>query len=145
MDFIPIEPSDDLNEMMDSLMQFPFSFVLVNNPGDYENENIVLVANEDIESLYDFIFTYQVEDTETGLPDYSKCRLLTFDDLELEKGSYLQIFTRKGHDTKAIEFETSALHEVVYWGLPEPIWHVPHSYFEMLRRGESYSAGPNWT
>lgn len=142
MDFIPIEPDDNLESFFDSVARFPFSLVRVNNPGDHENENIVLKAEEDIHSLYEYMLVYTVEDISTGLPDYSKCRLLTFDDLELEKGSYLQIYTRPGSDTTAISFDTSDLYKIMYWGLPEPIWHIPHSSIEIITRGDSYSVGP---
>lgn len=123
------------------MFNFPFSFVEINNPGDYENESITFRAEEDIDSLYDYILIYSVEDTETGLPDYSKCRILTFDDIELQKGSLLEIYTRKGEDSSTIEFETAALNQILYWGLPSPIWNVPYSSFELIRRGESLAGG----
>lgn len=141
MDFIPIEPDDDLGSILESACRFPLRFVSVNNPGDYENESIVLKADEDISSLSDYIFTYMVEDATIGIPDYSKCRLLTFDDLDLQKGSFLQIFTRPGEDTTAINYDTSNLHKILYWGLPEPIWDKPHSSLEIIERRDSYSVG----
>ena len=123
------------------MFDFPFSFVGVSNPGDYDNESITFRAEEDIESLYDYLLIYSVEDPETGLPDYSKCRILTFDDIELQKGSLLEIHTCKGEDSSSIEFETSALNQVLYWGLPSPIWNVPYSSCELIRRGESIAGG----
>ena len=66
----------------------------------------MLKTNEDIDSLSDYIFTYSIEDTATGLPDYDKCRFLTFDDIALQKGDLLQIYTRRGEDTTAIGFDT---------------------------------------
>lgn len=112
----------------------------INHPGDSENENIVLKTNEDIDSLSDYIFTYSIEDTATGIPDYDKCRLLTFDDISLQKGDLLQIYTRRGKDTTAIGFDTGNLYKVIYWGLSAPIWHHPYSSFEIIVRGDSYSA-----
>ena len=115
--------------------------VAINHPGDYENENVVLRADEDIDSLSDYIFTYSIEDTATGIPNYDKCRFLTFDDIALHKGDFLQIYTRCGKDTAAIGFDTGDLYKVMYWGLSAPIWHCPHSSFEIIERGDSYSAG----
>ena len=97
MEFIPIEPDENLASFLNSAQQFPFVFVEINNPGDYENENIVFKANEDIDSLNDYLVLYIVEDTATGIPDYSKCRVLTFDDIELQKGDLLQIYTCSGN------------------------------------------------
>lgn len=123
------------------MLDFPFSFVAINNPGDYENESITFRAEEDIDSLYDYLLTYSVEDMETGLPNYSKCRILTFNDIELQKESLLEIYTRKGEDSSTIEFETAALNHILYWGLPSPIWSVPYSSFELIRRGDSIAGG----
>ena len=119
------------------MFDFPFSFVGINNPGDYENESIAFRAEEDIDSLYDYLLIYSVEDPETGLPDYSKCRILTFNDIELQKGSLLEIYTSKGEDSSSIEFETGNLNQSLYWGHSSPIWSVPYSSFELIRRGES--------
>lgn len=141
MDFIPLDP-EDAQALLNSYNNFPFSFVEINNPGDYENENIVFKANKKISSLYDYILVYSIEDMETGLPEYSKCRLLTFDsNIELKKGSLVKIYTRKGEDSASIDFETSALNTVLYWGLPEPIWHIPHSSYELIKRRDSIGGG----
>lgn len=141
MDFIPLEP-EDAQALLGAFNNFPFSFVEINNPGDYENENIVFKANKKISSLYDYILVYSIEDTETGLPEYSKCRLLTFDsNIELKKGSLIQIYTRKGEDSSSIDFETSTLTTILYWGLPEPIWHIPHSFYELINRRDSIEGG----
>lgn len=114
----------------------------INHPRDYDNENVVLKPNEDIDTLSDYIFTYSIEDTATGIPDYDKCRSLTFYDISLEKGDLLQIYTRRGNDTTTIGLDTGDLYKVMYWGLSAPIWHSPHSSFEIIERGDSYSAGP---
>ena len=142
MDFIPIEPDENLESILDSVGSFPFTLVEINHPGDYDNENVVLRADEDIDSLCDYIFTYSIEDTATGIPDYDKCRFLTFDDIALQKGDLLQIYTRRGEDTTAIGFDTGDLYKVMYWGLSAPIWHRPHSSFEIIEIGDSYSAAP---
>ncbi len=44
MDFIPLDP-EDAQSLLNAFRDFPFSFVAINNPGDYENENIVFKAN----------------------------------------------------------------------------------------------------
>ena len=142
MNIIPLDPEDNnVASFLDSIGNFPFSFVGINHPGDYENESIVFRAEEDIDSLYDFILIYSVEDIETGLPDYDKTRVLTFDEIELQKGSLLEIFTRKGEDTSSIAFETASLNQTLHWGLAAPIWHIPHSSYELIHRTESIGGG----
>ena len=142
MNFIPLDPGDDsVATFLDSIGKFPLSFVAINHPGDYDRESIVFRAEEDIDSLYDFILLYSVEDTETGLPDYAQTRFLTFDSIELRKGSLLEIYTRKGEDSASIEFETASLHSILHWGLPTPIWSTPHSTYELMKRNDSISGG----
>ncbi len=140
MDLIPIDP-EDAQLIFDAFGTFPFSFVAINNPGDYEKENIVFKANVKINSLNNYILVYSVEDTETGISDYSQCRHLTFDDIEMKKGSLLQIYTRKGEDSTSIDFETSALNQTLYWGLPKAIWSTPSSSYELIRRTDSIGGG----
>ncbi len=40
-----------------------------------------------------------------------------------------------------IEFETSKINSVVYWGLTEAIWHVPQSSYELIERRDSIGGG----
>lgn len=142
MKFIPLDPEDeDVKSLLDSFGKFPLSFVAINNPGDYEKENIVFEATEEISSLYGFILFYSVEDIETGIPDYSQCRFLSFADIELQKGSRFQVYTRKGEDSADIDFETTALNNTIYWGLPAAIWHIPHSSYELMKRSDSIGGG----
>lgn len=142
MDFIPLDPEDEnISDFLDSIGTFPFSFVSFNYPGDYEKESITFRAEEDIDSLYDFLLIYSVEDTETGLPDYDKTRILTFPEIELQKGSLLEIRTGKGEDDSSIDFDTAALNQTIHWGLSTPIWHIPHSSYELTRRGDSIGGG----
>ncbi len=140
MDLIPIDP-EDVQSLFDGLRDFPFEFVSINNPGDYENENIVFKATMKINSLNNYILLYSIPDPETDLPDYDQCRILTFDDIEMEKGSLLQIYTKKGEDSTSIDFETSVLNNVIYWGLPNAIWRIPHSSYELMRRSDSIGGG----
>lgn len=142
MDFIPIEPTDDLHSLIDSASNFPLSLENVYYPGDYERESIEFIANEDIESLNDYMLVYSVENQETGLPIYSKCRLLTFDEIELPKGDRLKIYTRCGEDSTTMDVERSAFCNLIYWGLPDAIWHIPHSSFELIKLSDSYSGVP---
>lgn len=142
MDITPIDPTGEFGDLLASAYSFPLKLKTVNNAGDYDKENIVFEATDDIESLYDFILFFTVEDTDTGLPIYDKCRVLSFDEIELQKGDFLQIYTRKGDDKTTVDVDEIAFYNVVYWGLSEPIWHVPHSSFELMKRGDSYSGGP---
>lgn len=142
MDFIPLDPTDDdVSSLLKSLCSFPLSFVEIKHPGDYQNEHIVFRAEEDIESLYGFILFYSVTDTGTDLPDYTTSRFLEFDEIELQKGSLLHIYTRKGKDSTSIEFETAAINGNIYWGLPEPIWHIPHASYTIMKRNDSIKGG----
>lgn len=143
MDIIPFEPTDEYRDFIGKAFNFPLKLKAINNPGDYDNENIVFVATEEISCLYDFLFMYSVEDEKSGLPAYNKCRYLTFDDIELQEGDLLQINTRIGEDKTSFDSEASVFCNVVYWGLSDPIWHVPHSSFEIMKRSDSYSDGPS--
>ena len=73
--------------------------------------------------------------------DYTKTRLLTFDDIELQKGSLLQIFTRKGEDESAIDFNTAVLYQKLYWGFSDLVWSIPHSSYELMRRSAFICGG----
>lgn len=142
MDFIPLAPEDEnAASLLDSFGKFPFSFVGINHPGDYEKESIVFRANEDIDSLYGFILFFYVEDMETGLPDYSQTRFLTFDEIEIEEGGCIEIFTRKGEDVTTIDQDTYAFRQIIFWGLSEPIWSIPHSSYEFMKRSDSIGGG----
>lgn len=44
MDFIPIEPEGDLGSLIESFTKFSFSFIRVDNPGDYENESMISLS-----------------------------------------------------------------------------------------------------
>ena len=145
MDFIPLDPTEeDLSSLINSAMNFPFKYIGINHPGVYENECILFEVTEDDISLYEYILIYSVENPETGLPIYHKSRILTFDEIELQKGSILQIYTKLGEDTTTIEFDTAAIKVILHWGLEKPIWHIPHSSFELMRRSATYSGGPQW-
>jgi len=111
--------------------------VEVNHPGNLEKDNIVFIANEDIESLDDYILFYSVEDTETGLPVYGKCSFLTFDEIELQQGDRIQIYSRTSGDKTTMGTEASSFYNIIYWGLSERIWDKPHSSFEIMKRGDS--------
>ena len=141
MDVIPLDLTEgDISSLINSAMSFPFKYVGINNPGDYENECIIFEVTEDDIALYEYILINSVEDAETGLPVYNQCRLLTFDEIELQKGSILQIYTKSGEDTTTIEFETATVKAILHWGLEKPIWHIPHSSFELMRRSPTYSS-----
>ena len=102
---------------------------------------IPIKPDENLESFLGSVSRFPFSFVRVNNPGDHKCRLLTFDDLELEKGSFLQVYTRPGSDTTAISFDTSDLYKIMYWGLPEPIWHVLHSSIEIIKRGDSYSIG----
>ena len=121
--------------------KFPFSFVRIDNPGDYDNENIVFRAEEDIDSLSRCFLIYCIEDIETGLPDSNKTRILTFANIKINKGVKLVIHTRSNEDSNSIEIKKIERNKIsLYWGLETPIWDVPLSYYEFIL-GENSIAG----
>ncbi len=61
--------------------------------------------------------------------------------IELKKGSLIQIYTRKGEDASIIDFDTSTLTTILYWDLPKAIWHIPHSSYELIKRTDSIGGG----
>ena len=81
-----MEPIEMNDERFEFLTDHDLEIFKVYNAGDYERENLVLIANKDISSLYNYILVCMVERKDDGLPDYDKCRFLTFDNIELKKG-----------------------------------------------------------
>lgn len=131
-----IEGNND--ELFERLTAHDLEIFKVYNAGDYERENLVLIANKDISSLYDYILIYMVEG-EDGLPDYGKCRFLTFDDIELKAGDRVRVYTCKGEDHSETGVKTGRHYEVYYWNLGAPVWNTPYSAIEIMERGNSYS------
>lgn len=141
MAFIPLDPAD-AQSLLSAFGDFPISFVAINNPGDYENENIVFKANKNISSLYDYILVYSIEDTETGLPEYAKCRILTFDsNIDLKK-----VLSSKSIPVKAKTppLSTSKLTPFTKSSIGvfrKPSGISPHSSYELLKHGDSIGGG----
>ena len=78
-----IEITDEgMKDMLNGMMQHDLQPFKIYNAGDYENENLVLTANNEC-SLYDYIL-FRVVRNEEDLPDYAKSHFLTFDEIELE-------------------------------------------------------------
>ena len=127
------------DEQFEFLTDHDLEIFKVYNAGDYEKENLVLIANKDISSLYNYILVCMVERKDNGLPDYDKCRFLTFDDIELKKGDRMRIYTCKGEDHQETGVKTGKRYEVVYWNLDAPVWNIPLSSIGIMERGDSYS------
>lgn len=128
------------DELFHQLTDHDIEIFKIYNRGNYEKENLVLIANKHIESFYDYILVYMVE-REDGLPDYEKCRFLTFDDLEVKQGDRIRVYTCKGEDHEQVDLHTGKHYDVVYWNLPKAIWDEPRSSVEIMERGDSYSVG----
>lgn len=133
-----MEPIEFNDELFERLTAHDLEIFKLYNAGTYEKENLVLIANKDISSLYDYILICMVE-KEDGLPDYAKCRFLTFDDIELKAGDRVRIYTCKGEDQVEMGTKTGKHYEVLYWNLDAPVWNIPHSSIKIMERGDSYS------
>ena len=133
-----MEPINIPDEMYDYLTDHDLEIFKIYRAGDYENENVVLIANKDISSLYDYILICMVEGDD-GLPDYNKCRFLAFDDLELKAGDRVRIYTCRGEDRTEIGPNTGKHYQVLYWNLDAPVWNIPRCSVEIMERGNSHS------
>lgn len=128
---------DNVKDMLDSMMQYDLQPFKIYNAGDYEHENLVLIVNEEC-SLYDYILFHIVRNEE-DLPDYAKCHFLSFDDIELQPGDRVRIYTCHGEDTEEIGPKTGRHYNVVYWNLDAPIWTNDANEIGLMKRGNSMS------
>ena len=124
-------------EQLRNLTAHDINVVRIYDIGNYEKECVVLQANKDID-LSDYMLMCMIEGPD-GLPDYDKCRLLTFDCIDVKKGNRVCIFTRHGEDTEEIGPNTGKHYDVLFWNLDSTIWNIPHNSVEIMERGNSYS------
>lgn len=133
---IPIDMSE---ELLRNLTAHDINVVRIYDAGNYEKECVVLQANKDID-LSDYMLMCMIEGPD-GLPVYDKCRLLTFDCIDVKKGNRVCIFTRHGEDTEEIGPNTGKHYDVLFWNLDSTVWNIPHNSLKIMERGNSYSVG----
>ena len=93
---------DELN--LNEFLQHYLNIFKIYNAGDYERENLVLIAGEDC-YLDDYILFQMEYNPETDFPDYAHSHFLTFDSLELKKGDRVRIYLAKGKTMKKSDLE----------------------------------------
>jgi len=128
---------EELKGMINNMMQHDLSPFKIYNPGDYENESIVLIANRDC-CLYDFLL-FQVARTDEDLPDHAKSHFLTFDEIDIKAGERVCIYTCRGEDREEIGLHTGVHYYVVYWNLDAPVWTKHDNEIAIMDRGNSMS------
>ena len=128
---------DDVKDMLNGMMQYDLQPFKIYNAGDYEHENLVLTVNKEC-CLYDFILFHVVRNEE-DLPDYGKSHFLSFDEINLQAGDRVRIYTRHGEDTEEIGPNTGKHYYVVFWNLDAPIWTKEENEIELMQRGNSMS------
>ncbi len=127
---------DELN--LNDLFEHYLNVFKIYKAGDYEQENLVLIAGQDC-SLDDYILFQMEYDPDTDLPDYARSHFLTFDSIELHKGDRVRIFTRKGTDCEEVGPKTGKHYHVVYWNLDAPIWKAHDNEVKLMKSGDSKS------
>lgn len=129
---------DELN--LDDLMGHYLNIFKIYNAGDYERENLVLIAGKDC-YLDEYILFQMEYNPETDLPDYARSHFLTFDGLELKKGDRVRIYTCKGEDHEEVGPRTGRRYEVVYWNLDAAVWKEHGSEVKLMKYGDSKTVG----
>ena len=110
----------DEDEIFKELLHTPIKIFRLYHAGNYERENLVLIAGEAC-NLNDFVL-FQMEYGKDDLPDYGKSHFLTFDDIELSPGDRVRIYTCHGEDHEETGGRTGKHYHVLYWNLDTPIW-----------------------
>lgn len=128
-------------ELFKQAFSRPLDLGRIYNAGNYERENIVLVATEDL--YLDDYMLMQMEYGEDGLPDYARSHFLTFDNIEVKAGDRVRIRTCKGEDTEEIGVNTGKHYDVVYWNLDAPIWKDRDNNVRIQLMGDNYEICPD--
>lgn len=123
---------------LESLMDHNLKPAKIYYAGDYERETTVIKANHDC-VLSDYMLI-QVVRNEEDLPNYGRCHVLTFDEIELFEGDTVKVMTCHGkdHEEKSPYGHTT---HVIYWNLPAPIWRQGSlNEVMIMERGNSVTA-----
>ena len=125
------------DELYKELFHTPIKIFRLYQAGNYERENLVLIAGEPC-FLSDFVL-FQMSYGENDLPDYGKSHFLTFDDIELNPGDRVRIYTCRGEDHEEVGVNTGMHYHVLYWNLDAPIWTGCDDEVKLQQVGNSYS------
>ena len=125
------------DELYKELFRTPIKIFRLYQAGNYERENLVLIAGETC-SLCDYVL-FQMAYGENDLPDYGKSHFLTFDDIELNLGDRVRIYTCRGEDHEEVGENTGMHYHVLYWNLDAPIWTGCDDEVKLQQVGNSYS------
>ena len=126
------------DEISREIFKQPLKIFRIYNAGNYERENLVLIAGEEC-TLSDVIL-FQMEYNEKDLPDYAKSHFLTFDCIELKAGDRVRIYTCKGEDREEKGINTGKNYHVIYWNLDAPVWKEHENEVKLQREADSYAA-----
>lgn len=123
---------------LESLMDHELKPAKIYYAGDYEREHVVIKVNHECDlSNYMLI---QVVRNEEDLPNYGRCHVLTFDEIELLEGDTVRVMTCHGEDHEEKGPDGHTIH-VLYWNLPAPIWKQDVSNEVMImERGNAVTA-----
>ena len=123
---------------IDDFLKHYLNIFKIYNAGNYERENVVLIAGQDC-YLDEYILFQMDYNPETDLPDYARSHFLTFDDIELKKGDRVRIYTCKGEDHEETGPRTGKHYHVVYWNLDTAIWKEHDNEVKLMKYGDSKS------
>lgn len=123
---------------LEILMDNDMKPVKIYYAGDYEREHVVIKVNHECD-LCNYMLI-QVVRNEEDLPNYGRCHVLTFDDIELLEGDTVRVMTCRGVDHEEKGLDGHTVH-VLYWNLSAPIWKQDGSNEVMImERGNSVTA-----
>ena len=125
------------DEIFKGLFHTPIKIFQLYQVGNYERENLVLIAGEAC-NLGDFVL-FQMKYGEDDLPDYGKSHFLTFDDIELSPGDRVRIYTCRGEDHEEVGVNTGMHYHVLYWNLDASIWTGSDDEVQLQQVGNSHS------
>lgn len=125
------------DELFHELFHVPLKIFRIYHAGDYERENLVLIAGEEC-YLSDYVL-FQMVYGEDSLPDYSRSHFLTFDEIPLSPGERVRIYTCRGEDHEEIGVTTGKHYHVLYWNLDAPIWSECDNEVKIQQVGDGYS------
>ncbi len=127
-----IKLDSELQQMMDTELKVKSIFY----PGIYQYEQVEITVCHDC-YLSDYMLIKVARNAE-DLPDYSLCRVLTFDDIELSAGDKVCVMTCRGEDKEAQTPDGKKEH-TIFWNLNDPIWKDGENEIMIMKRGDSTS------
>jgi hypothetical protein len=122
---------------LEGLMQSELKPVKIYYAGDYEREHVVIKVNQDCD-LCNFLLIHVVRNEE-DLPNYGRCHVLSFDEIELFEGDTVKVMTCHGHDHEEKSPDGHTTH-ILFWNLPAPIWNEVDNEVMILERGNSVTS-----